>query len=118
MAVITIGTTGVTFGLTAETGMLIQTVGAKTQREKAEVKDNIGEVVSVSYFNATQTYSISAVLTGVITNAAPGLALTLANTISGGVTTGGIYVDDVDVQRSNADVQKITVNGTRYPNIA
>ena len=118
MAVITIGTTGVIFGLTAETGMLVQTVGAKTHREKAEVKNNTGDTVSVSYFNPTQNYTIAAVLTGAITNASPGLALTVANTVTNGVTTGGIYVDDVDVQMTNTDVKKISINATRYPEIA
>ena len=46
MAVITIGTTGATWGLTAETGVLVQTYSQKVSREKNEVRDNIGDVFS------------------------------------------------------------------------
>jgi len=119
MAVTTIGTTGTTWGLTAETGMIVQTVSCKSVREKAEVKDNQGEVAAVAYYNATQQYSLKAVLRGTVTNAAPGLALTLANKNDGnGITTGGIYVDDVSLDGSNVAFQEITIAATRYPAIA
>ena len=121
MSVITIGTTGVTWGLTAETGVLVQTIGAKTQREKNMVRNNQGDVALIGYYNPTSTYAISAVIAGStgIATAQPGVVLTVANaTAVGGITTGGIYTDDVDVQMANTEFQKITVNATRYPLIA
>lgn len=119
MAVTTIGVTGTIWGLTSETGMIVQTVSCKSAREKAEVKNATGEVAAVSYYNATQTYAIKAVVAGTVTNAAPGLALTLANKNDGnGVTTGGIYVDDVSLDGSNVAFQELNINATRYPLIA
>ena len=48
--------------------------------------------------------------------AAPGLAIVFVNTaITNGVTTGGIYTDDVEVAKSNTEFKKITVNATQYP---
>jgi len=118
MPVVTIGTTGATWGLTAETGIIVQSVGAKTQREKNQVRNESGEFVLVAFYNPTTSYSISGVMTGTtgISAAAPGVVLTVANTTTvGGVTVGGIYTDDVDVQASNTEFKKITVNATRYP---
>ena len=45
MAVIIIGTTGATWGLTAETGVIVQTATNKTSREKNLVKNEQGDVV-------------------------------------------------------------------------
>jgi len=121
MSVITIGTTGVTWGLTAETGVLVQTIGVKTAREKNAVRNNQGDVTLVGFYNPTQTYAIAAVIAGNtgIATAAPGVVLTVANATGiGGITSGGIYTDDVDVAMANTEFQKITVNATRYPLIA
>jgi hypothetical protein len=118
MAVITIGTTGVTWGLTAETGVLVQTIGVKTQREKNAVRNSTGDITLVGYYNPTQTYAIAAVIAGStgVATAQPGVVLTLANSSAiGGITAGGIYVDDVDVQMANTEFQKMSVNATRYP---
>lgn len=113
-----IGTSGATWGLTAETGVLIQRQNAKTSREKNQVRNHEGEVTLVSFYNATQTYSMEGVTTGStgIVAAEPGVALTLANTFpDNGVTAGLVFTDDVDVAKINTDFQKITVNATRYP---
>jgi hypothetical protein len=117
MAVITIGTTGATWGLTAETGLLVQASSNKIAREKNEVRDEIGEISLVAYYNPLAKIAISGVIVGTagIAGAAPGVALTTANINNGnGVTTGGVYTDDVDVQGANTDFKKISVNATRY----
>lgn len=117
MPVITIGTTGATWGLTAETGLLVQTTSVKNSREKNEVRNNVGDVALVAYFNPLSKLTISGVIvgTGGIAAAAPGVALTVANSESGnGSTTGGVYTDDIDIQGAAVDFKKITVNATRY----
>jgi hypothetical protein len=121
MAVTTIGTTGAVWGLTAETGILVQTGSATTSREKNEVRNEVGEVSLVSFYNATQAYSVEGVIIGTagIAGAAPGVALTIANAqSSNGVTTGGIYTDEVEITLSNTDFKRIRVSATRYPLIA
>ena len=82
MAVITIGTTGAVWGVTAETGIICQTVSTKAQREKNMVRNESGDVTLVSYYNPSQTFTISGIFTSAsgIAAAAPGVALTVANT--------------------------------------
>jgi len=117
MAVITIGATGAAWGLAAETGLLVQTTTSKDTREKNQVRDEQGDFALVSFYNPTQSLSISGVIVGTtgIAAAAPGVALTVANVnITNGVTTGGIYTDDVDISKGNTEFKKITANATRY----
>lgn len=117
MAVITIGTAGATWGLSAETGILVQNVSVKDSREKNQVRDGQGDFALVSFYNPTQAISVQGVIigTGGIAAAAPGVALTVANAnTSNGMTTGGVYVDDVDVAKVNTEFKKITANATRY----
>ena len=121
MPVTTIGTAGVIWGLSAESGILCQSVSAKTTREKNQVRNEAGEFVAVAFYNATQTFSISGVMTGSsgIAGASAGFALTIVNTAtSNGVASGGIYTDDVEEAKGNTEFKKITVNATQYPLIA
>ena len=121
MAVITIGTTGAVWGVTAETGIICQTVSTKAQREKNMVRNESGDVTLVSYYNPSQTFTISGIFTSAsgIAAAAPGVALTVANTNTGnGVYGGGIYVDDVEVAKVNVDFKKVTANATQWPGIS
>jgi hypothetical protein len=121
MAVTTIGTTGAVWGMTAETGIIVQTGSASINREKNEVRNEVGEVSLVAYFNYTQAYSIEGVVVGTagIAGAAAGVALTIANVQNtNGVTTGGIYTDEVELTLSNTEFKKIRVSATRYPLIA
>lgn len=117
MAVITIGQTGATWGLTAETGLLVQSHTSKDTREKNQVRDAQGDFALVSFYNPTQSISLSGVMitaTG-IAAAAPGVVLVVANTnVGNGVTTGGIYTDDVDVASGNTEFKKLSANATRY----
>lgn len=118
MPVTLIGTSGVAWGLTAESGIIAQSVSAKTTREKNQVRNESGEFVAVAFYNATQTFSVSGVLTGSsgLASAAPGVALTLVNTaINNGVTQGLIVCDDVDVSKGNTEFKKISINATQYP---
>lgn len=117
MAVITIGTTGATWGLTAETGILVQTTSDKPTREKNEVRDEQGEISLVAFYNPLRKISVSGVIVGSsgIAAAAPGVALTIANKgSSNGVTTGGVYTDDVELAGGNTEFKKITVSATQY----
>jgi hypothetical protein len=117
MAVITIGATGATWGLTAETGILVQTNTSKDTREKNQVRDEQGDFALVSFYNPTQAITVSGVIVGTTGQAAaaPGVLLVVANVNnSNGVSTGGIYTDDVDVVKGNTEFIKISTNATRY----
>ena len=117
MAVITIGTTGATWGLTAETGLLVQTTTDKVSREKNEVRDEQGDFALVAFYNPLRKMTVTGVIVGAtgIAAAAPGVALTIANAgVTNGITTGGVYCDDVELAGGNTEFRKITANATRY----
>lgn len=118
MAVITIGTSGATWGLTAETGILVQTSTGKSSRDKNEVRDEQGDIALVAYYNPLRKGTSQGVIigTGGVVAAAPGVTLTVANLDSGnGITaTSGVYTDDVEIKRGNTEFKSITVNWTQY----
>jgi hypothetical protein len=110
----------VVFGCTAETGIIVNSFSRQVSREKAEVMDNDGDVVAVSYYKPTASISISGTLNGNtgVAAAAPGVALTLASTTSGnGITTGKVIVDSVSLTKSAEGFQEFSVEGTQYPEL-
>jgi hypothetical protein len=112
--------TNVVFGCTAETGIIVNSFSRQVSREKAEVMDNDGDVVAVSYYKPTASISISGTLNGTtgVAAAAPGVALTLASTTSGnGITTGKVIVDSVSLTKSAEGFQEFSVEGTQYPEL-
>lgn len=112
--------TSVVFGCTAETGIIINSFSRQVSREKAEVMDNDGDVVAVSYYKPTATISIEGVVNGStgVAAAAPGVALTLASTVSGnGITGGSIIVDSVTRNETSEGFATFSVEGTQYPSL-
>ena len=112
--------TSVVFGCTAETGIIINSFSRQVSREKAEVMDNDGDVVAVSYYKPTATISIEGTLNGTtgVAGAIPGVALTLASTTSGGGITGGsILVDSVTRSETSEGFAAFSVEATQYPSI-
>ena len=112
--------TSVVFGCTAETGIIINSFSRQVSREKAEVMDNDGDVVAVSYYKPTATISIEGTLNGTtgVAGAIPGVALTLASTTSGsGITGGSILVDSVTRSETSEGFATFAVEATQYPSI-
>lgn len=110
----------VVFGCTAETGILIQTFSREVSREKAEVTDNDGDVVAVSYFKPTATISIEGVVNGTtgVAAAAPGVALSINSTTSGnGITGGSVIVDSVSREETAEGFASFSVSATQYPSL-
>ena len=112
--------TSVVFGCTAESGILINSYARTTNREKAEVTDNDGDVVAVSYFKPTASISISGIVNGTISAAAaaPGVALTINSAVTGnGVGTSRLCIDSVTVTDASEAFKEISIEGTQYPEI-
>jgi hypothetical protein len=110
----------VVFGCTAETGILIQTFSREVTREKAEIMDNDGDVVAVSYYKPTATISIEGTVNGTTgaAAAAPGVALTLNSTTSGnGITGGSIIVDTVSREETSEGFATFSIEATQYPSL-
>jgi len=120
MAVTTIGTTGTIWGLSYQNGMLIQSQTSKDQKDMVEVRDEVGEIAAVSFYNPTQSFSFSGVIASLFTTTpGPGIAIILANTISGGqTTTGGVYSTDITYEGANQDFKKISGEAKRWNKIA
>ena len=95
--------TGVTFGLAAETGILVTSVSAAVKSDKLEVRDENGSVKLISYYNPVETITVAGTVAGTsgVAAAQIGVALTLANTdsLTGGITTGINIVDSVTVSK-------------------
>lgn len=110
----------VVFGCTAETGIIINSFSRTVSREKAEVMDNDGDVVAVSYYKPTASISLSGIVNGTagVAAAAPGVALTIASTISGnGITSGTLLVDSVTRNETFEGFSDLAVDCTQYPSI-
>jgi hypothetical protein len=113
--------TSVVFGCSSETGILINSYSRQVSREKAEVMDNDGDVVAVSFFKPTASISIEGTINSVtagIMGAVPGVALTIASTTSGnGITGGSILVDSVTRNETSEGFATFSVEATQYPSI-
>jgi hypothetical protein len=113
-------TTGVSFGASVESGILIKSFSANAQADKVEVKNAAGDVALIAYHNQRVSGSVAGTIAGTtgVAAASIGAALTLANIQAvGGVTTGTVVVDSVALSKGPDAFQELTVNFTRYPNI-
>jgi len=114
MAATTIGTSNLTFGLTAETGGLVQSFSEVRNVEKQEVRDNVGDVRGVAFYNATTAYSMSITTTGGFLATSAGAAISLQNAVS---STGSTRIDSLTINRSNDGFVTVDISATGYPNV-
>ena len=120
MATLLGSTTGVAFGASAETGILLSAVSIAAQSDKSEVRNASGDVALVAYYNNRAEISISGTIAGTtgVAAAAIGAALTVANIEScGGVTTGTVAVNSVSLSKGPSKFKEISISATRYPAI-
>jgi len=110
----------VIFGATAETGIILSSFSRSVQSSKAELMNEQGDVVALSYYGKTATISLTGAIngsTGVATAAVGGL-LTLANlTTEFGVTGGKIVVDSVSSEQGSDAFKTLTIEATQYPSL-
>lgn len=110
----------VVFGATAETGIVLSSFSRSVQSQKAELMDEDGDIVAVSYYGATATISVAGASngsTGLATAAVGGL-LTLANaTTAHGVSGGKIVVDSVSSEQGSDAFRTLTIEATQYPSL-
>ena len=114
MPVTTIATANLTFGLTNEGLGLTQSFSETRNIEKSEIRNEVGDVKAVAYYNSTDSYSLSVAVTGSYTVTA-GAAMSLANASSSG---GATRIDSMTVNRSNDAFVTLDIAATRYPNIS
>lgn len=110
----------VTFGATAETGIILSSFNRSVQGQKAELMDEDGDIVAVSSYGRTASISISGAINGTsgIATASVGGLLTIANaTTEFGVTGGKIVVDTVSSEQGSDKFRTISVEATQYPSM-
>jgi len=110
----------VTFGATAETGIILSSFSRSVQSSKSELMDEDGDIVAVSYYGATATISLSGAINGTsgLATASVGALLTLANaTTAHGVSGGKIIVDSVSSEQGSDSFKTISVEATQYPSL-
>lgn len=110
----------VTFGATAETGIILSSFSRSVQSSKSELMDEDGDIVAVSYYGATATISISGAINGTsgVATASVGGLLTLANvTTAHGVSGGKIIVDSVSSEQGSDSFKTISIEATQYPSL-
>ena len=114
MAATTIGTTGLIFGLTAETVGLVQSFSETRNIEKNEVRDQQGDIKGVAFFNATTAYSLSVAITGNTSLTVGGSFATLANA----ATVGTCRIHSLTINKTNSGFVTLDVSATGYPNVS
>jgi hypothetical protein len=115
MPAVTIGTTGLSFGLVAEAGIgLVQSFSEARNVEKNEVRNNAGDIVAVGYYNATTSYSLSVAITGAYNVTAGAALAALANA----TTLGTTRIDSITLNKSNDAFVTLDISATGYPNVS
>ena len=115
MAAVTIGTAGLSFGLTSEAGLgLVQSFSEARNIEKNEVRNNAGDIVAVGYYNATTSYSLSVAITGSYNVTAGAALAALANA----TTLGTTRIDSITLNKSNDAFVTLDISATGYPNVS
>lgn len=115
MAAVTIGTEGLSFGLTAEAGLgLVQSFSEARNVEKNEVRNNAGDIVAIGYYNATTSYSLSVAITGSYNVTAGAALAALANA----TTLGTTRIDSITLNKSNDAFVTLDIAATGYPNVS
>jgi hypothetical protein len=115
MPAVTIGTQGLSFGLTAEAGIgLVQSFSEARNVEKNEVRSNSGDIVAIGYFNATTSYSLSVAITGAYNVTAGAALAALANA----TTLGTTRIDSITLNKSNDAFVTLDISATGYPNVS
>lgn len=110
----------VTFGATAETGIILSSFSRSVQSSKSELMDEDGDIVAVSYYGRTATISLTGAINGSsgVATASVGGLLTLANaTTEFGVTGGKIVVDSVSSEQGSDAFKTLSIEATQYPSL-
>jgi hypothetical protein len=121
MVPITYGVTGLLFGLTAESGVIVISVDRTAESRVKEVLDNLGNIVGVGHYAFKADYKVSATWlnTGVgLSIASVGNTVSLANQYNtNGVSGGHTIVHRANLRLNQEDFVKFELDATQYPAI-
>lgn len=114
MAAVTIGSAGLSFGLTAEAIGLVQSFSETRNIEKNEIRNQVGEITGVAFYNATTAYSVSVAVTGNTSLTVGGSFASLANA----ATVGTCRIDSIVINKTNSGFVTLDISATGYPNVS
>jgi len=109
--------------VSVETAINISDFRQGWTNEKIFIEDKGGSPTGFVYnFLASSTCTITGEINtsalSAVLGVAFGTAETIANSVSGyGVTTGGFYMDDIEISQSRGALATATVNFTKHPDI-
>lgn len=107
----------------AETAINISDFRQGWTNEKIFIEDKGGSPTGFVYnfltaSTCTITGEISTSALSAVLGVAFGTAEVIANSVSGyGITTGGFYMDDIEISQSRGALATATVNFTKHPDI-
>ena len=115
MPAVTVGNSGLVFGLSTETIGLVQSFSETRNVEKNEVRNASGDVTGIGYYNPTTAYSLSVAITGANTGLTVGGSFaSLANA----TTVGTCRIDSIALNKTNTGFVTIDISATGYPNVS
>jgi len=118
MAAALFGTSGLSWGLSAETGILVQSYERSVSGSEKLALNHEGEPVGVSFYGAIADHTVEGYYTGGtgISAASFGVALTIANVLSGnGVSAGLVLCNGVTDTKANEDYRMIRATARQFP---
>ncbi|NDD05394.1 MAG: hypothetical protein EB078_10845 [Proteobacteria bacterium] len=74
----------------------------------------MGDIVGISYYNATTGYSLSVAITGAYNVTAGAALAALANA----TTLGTTRIDSITINKSNDAFVTVDISATGYPNVS
>jgi hypothetical protein len=112
------GTAGLSWGLTAETGLLVQSYSRTVAGEEKIVKNHEGLSAGVSLYDASAEHTVTGYTTaaGGINAASFGTALVIANVATGnGVAAGEVLCTGVTNTLENEDFAQLEATAKQWP---
>jgi hypothetical protein len=123
MAANLFGNADLVWGLTAETGILVQSYEKAVSGSEVLAKDEEGETVGVSYYDPVADHSVEGhIASSPLSGAAAaefGTALAIANesTYGGGVAAGDIICNNVTFRLENENYNMVTATARQWPGV-
>jgi hypothetical protein len=112
MAANLIGLPSVTFGITAETGVVVQNFTSTETAETTEISKHNGTFSAVAFSNRKQNISLSGNCNDAVDSV--GATLTLAAN-AGAVSSGTYHVTDTSYTETSDGFNSFDISATKFP---
>jgi hypothetical protein len=100
-----------------EAGIVTQSIKVTNKRDKKELRDNCGDVVSVAHYNKVSEIEVTGVITSSFDKEIGDMVTFLNTQLKPEVASEQIVIDEISVDMSNEDFPKVTLKATAYDGI-